>query len=266
MATVFLARDEKHGRRVAVKVLRPDLAASLGAKRFLWEIGIAAQLQHPHILGLIDSGEATGFLYYVMPFIEGESLRGRMDRGPMPPEEVVALSRQVGDALEHAHRQGVIHRDIKPENILLSDGHAIVADFGIATAVTAASDRSITRTGFPVGTVGYMSPEQAAGFAELNERSDVFSLTCVIYEMLVGQVPGMWPSEESGPLGPAPGVGGASAGPESPASAGAPDRRSPGAGRLPGRGVRRKAPVHRPPGGRDRGPGGRTRCVTDPVG
>ena len=198
MATVFLARDEKHGRRVAVKVLRPDLAATLGAERFLREIAIAARLQHPHILGLIDSGEAAGFLYYVMPFIDGESLRTRMDRGPLLPDEVVALARQVGDALEHAHRHGVIHRDIKPENILLSDGHAIVADFGIAKAVTAASDKSITRTGFPVGTVGYMSPEQAAGFSELNERSDVFSLTCVIYEMLIGQVPGMWPSEESG--------------------------------------------------------------------
>ena len=198
MATVFLARDEKHGRQVAVKVLRPDLAATLGAERFLREIAIAARLQHPHILGLIDSGEAAGFLYYVMPFIDGESLRTRMDRGPLLPDEVVALARQVGDALEHAHRHGVIHRDIKPENILLSDGHAIVADFGIAKAVTAASDRSITRTGFPVGTVGYMSPEQAAGFSELNERSDVFSLTCVIYEMLIGQVPGMWPSEESG--------------------------------------------------------------------
>ena len=198
MATVFLARDEKHGRQVAVKVLRPDLAATLGAERFLREIAIAARLQHPHILGLIDSGEAAGFLYYVMPFIDGESLRSRMDRGPLAPDEVVALARQVGGALEHAHRHGVIHRDIKPENILLSDGHAIVADFGIAKAVTAASDKSITRTGFPVGTVGYMSPEQAAGFAELTERSDVFSLTCVIYEMLIGQVPGMWPSEESG--------------------------------------------------------------------
>ncbi len=198
MATVFLARDEKHGRRVAVKVLRPDLAATLGAERFLREIAIAARLQHPHILGLIDSGEAAGFLYYVMPYIDGESLRSRMDRGPLSPDEVIGLARQVGDALDHAHRHGVIHRDIKPENILLADGHAIVADFGIAKAVTAASDRSITRTGFPVGTVGYMSPEQAAGFAELNERSDVFSLTCVIYEMLVGQVPGLWPSEESG--------------------------------------------------------------------
>ena len=198
MATVFLARDEKHGRQVAVKVLRPDLAATLGAERFLREIGIAARLQHPHILGLIDSGEAAGFLYYVMPFVDGESLRARLDRGPLAPDEVVGLARQVGDALEHAHRHGVIHRDIKPENILLADGHAIVADFGIAKAVTAASDKSITRTGFPVGTVGYMSPEQAAGFAELTERSDVFSLTCVIYEMLVGQVPGMWPSEEAG--------------------------------------------------------------------
>jgi len=198
MATVYLARDEKHGRPVALKVLRPDLAATLGAERFLREIAIAARLQHPHILGLIDSGEAGGYLYYVMPFIDGESLRSRLDRGLLSPEEAVAVARQVGDALEYAHRHGVIHRDIKPENILLSDGHAIVADFGVAKAVTVASDRSITRTGFPVGTVGYMSPEQAAGFSALDERSDVFSLTCVIYEMLIGQVPGMWPSEEAG--------------------------------------------------------------------
>ena len=198
MATVYLARDLKHGRSVAVKVLRPDLAATLGAERFLREIQIAAQLQHPHILLLIDSGEANGYLYYVMPFIDGESLRGRLDReGTLPAAAVLELARQVGDALEYAHRHGLVHRDIKPENILLSDGHAIVADFGIAKALTAATDKGLTRTGYPIGTVGYMSPEQAAGFAELNERSDVFSLGCVLYEMLVGKVPGMWPSEES---------------------------------------------------------------------
>ena len=199
MATVYLATDVKHGRSVAVKVLRPDLAASIGAERFLREIQLAARLQHPHILLLIDSGEAAGFLYYVMPFVDGESLRGRLDReGTLPAPEVLDLARQVADALDYAHRHGVVHRDIKPENILLSDGHAIVADFGIAKALTAASDKSLTRTGFPVGTVGYMSPEQAAGFADLNERSDVFSLGCVVYEMVVGLVPGMWPSEESG--------------------------------------------------------------------
>jgi serine/threonine protein kinase len=201
MATVYLAHDQKHQRRVAVKVLRPDLSATLGAERFLREIQIAARLQHPHILLLIDSGEAGGFLYYVMPFIDGESLRGRIDRvGSLEPAEVIELARQVADALEYAHRHGVVHRDIKPENILLSDGHAIVADFGIAKALSEASDRALTRTGYPVGTVGYMSPEQAAGFDALNERSDVFSLTCVIYEMLVGRVPGMWPSDESARL------------------------------------------------------------------
>jgi len=198
MATVYLATDQKHGRKVAVKVLRQDLSATLGAERFLREIRIAAQLQHPHILLLIDSGEAEGLLYYVMPYVEGESLRQRLDRaGTLPPDEVVRLARQVGDALEYAHRHGLVHRDIKPENILLSDGHAIVADFGIAKALTAASDKALTRTGYPVGTVGYMSPEQAAGFQELDARSDVFSLTCVIYEMLVGRVPGMWPSDDS---------------------------------------------------------------------
>lgn len=198
MATVYLARDLKHDREVAVKVLRPDLAATIGAERFLREIQISARLQHPHILLLIDSGEADGFLYYVMPFIAGESLRGRLDREKkLESADVLRLARQVGDALEYAHRHGLVHRDIKPENILLSDDHAIVADFGIAKAVTEAADRSLTRTGFPVGTVGYMSPEQAAGFTDLNERSDVFSLACVIYEMLLGRVPGMWPSDES---------------------------------------------------------------------
>jgi len=199
MATVYLARDPKHGRQVAVKVLRPDLAATLGAERFLREIQIAARLQHPHILLLIDSGETQGFLYYVMPFVDGESLRARIDReGTLAWGDAVAIAGQVGDALQYAHRHGVVHRDIKPENILLTDRHAIVADFGVAKALTEASDRLLTRTGYPVGTIGYMSPEQAAGFGELDERSDVFSLGCVIYEMLVGAVPGRWPSEESG--------------------------------------------------------------------
>jgi len=198
MATVYLARDPKHGRRVAVKVLRPDLAASLGAERFLREIQIAARIQHPHVLLLIDSGEIQGFLYYVMPYVDGESLRTRLDREKtLPWNDVATLASQVGDALECAHRHGVVHRDIKPENILLTDRHAIVADFGVAKALTEASGRLLTRTGYPVGTIGYMSPEQAAGLSELDERSDVFSLACVIYEMLVGAVPGRWPSEES---------------------------------------------------------------------
>ncbi len=198
MATVYVARDVKHGRQVAIKVLRPDLSAALGSERFLREIQIAARLQHPHIVLLIDSGEAAGLLYYVMPFVNGESLRSRLEReGRLAPEAVVAIAREVGDALDYANRQGVVHRDIKPENILLADGHAVVADFGVAKALTEASDKSLTRTGYPVGTVGYMSPEQAAGFADLNERSDVFSLACVIYEMLVGRVPGMWPSDDA---------------------------------------------------------------------
>lgn len=198
MATVYQATDIKHGRRVAVKVLRSDLAASVGTDRFLREITIAAQLQHPHILLLIDSGEAGGHLYYVMPLIEGGSLRTRLDAGEaIPVDEVARLARQVSDALDYAHRRGLVHRDIKPENILLNDGLAVVADFGIAKALTEASDRSLTRTGFPLGTVGYMSPEQAAGFTDLDARSDVFSLACVIYELLVGRIPGMWPSDES---------------------------------------------------------------------
>ncbi|MHB1327128.1 MAG: serine/threonine-protein kinase [Gemmatimonadales bacterium] len=198
MATVYQATDVKHGRRVAVKVLRSDLAASVGSDRFLREITIAAQLQHPHILLLIDSGEAGGHLYYVMPLIEGGSPRTRLEtREAIAVDEVIRLARQVSDALDYAHRNGLVHRDIKPENILLNDGLAVVADFGIAKALTEATDRSLTRTGFPLGTVGYMSPEQAAGFTALDARSDVFSLACVIYELLVGRVPGMWPSDES---------------------------------------------------------------------
>jgi serine/threonine protein kinase len=197
-ATVYLAHDKKHGRQVAVKVLRSDLSAALGTERFLREIEIAARLQHPHILLLIDSGEADGRLYYVMPYIAGESLRARLDRrGRLDPSEALGIAREVGDALDYAHRHGVVHRDIKPENVLLSDGHAVVADFGVAKALTVAADRNVTRTGYPVGTIGYMSPEQAAGDTQLDARSDCFSLAVVCYEMLVGVVPGRWMSDES---------------------------------------------------------------------
>ena len=193
MANVYLARDKKHGRNVAVKVLRPDLAASIGADRFLKEIEIAAQLNHPHILMLIDSGEAAEFLYYVMPFVSGESLRDKLNREKrLDPETSVCIAKEVADALGYAHRQGVLHRDIKPENILLSEGHAVVADFGIAKAIMTAGSENLTRSGFPLGTPGYMSPEQAAGQTDLDVRTDVYSLACVVYETLVGDTPGMW--------------------------------------------------------------------------
>ena len=198
-ATVYRARDLKHGREVALKVLSRDLSATIGVERFLREIQIAARLQHPHVLLLIDSGEVEGLPYYVMPFIQGESLRGMIDRlTTLPSKQVVALTTEVADALDYSHRAGLIHRDIKPENILLSEGHAIVADFGVAKAISTAAERSITRTGFPVGTVGYMSPEQAAGVTDLDRGSDVFSLGCVVYEMLIGAPPGRWLSEEAG--------------------------------------------------------------------
>jgi serine/threonine protein kinase len=197
MATVYLARDVRHNREVAVKVLKPDLRASIGVDRFLREIEIAAQLTHPHILPLLDSGDADGVLHYVMPYIDGESLRGLLDRNKrLELSQARQLVQETADALGYAHRQGVVHRDIKPENILLSDGHAVVADFGIAKAIFSAGAGNLTRTGFPVGTPGYMSPEQAAGRSDLDERSDVFSLACVCYEMLVGDVPAMWVTED----------------------------------------------------------------------
>jgi serine/threonine protein kinase len=198
MATVYLARDLRYDRAVALKVLHAELSATLGAERFQREILIAARLQHPHILMLIEAGEAAGRLYYTMPFVEGESLRQRLLRDRVvAPAQAVGLVREVADALDYAHQRGVIHRDIKPENILLSAGHALVADFGVAKAVTTATDQALTRTGFPVGTVGYMSPEQAAGITDLNERTDVYSLAATTYEMLVGEIPGMWPGEEA---------------------------------------------------------------------
>jgi TolB-like protein/Tfp pilus assembly protein PilF/tRNA A-37 threonylcarbamoyl transferase component Bud32 len=189
MATVYLARDPKHQRSVAVKVLHPELAAGLGAERFLREIRIEAGLQHPHILPLHDSGEADGFLYFVMPYVPGESLRQRLVReGPLPIEDALRIAGEVADALSHAHEHGVVHRDIKPENILLSGGHALVADFGIAKAVETAGDQRLTETGWGMGTPAYMSPEQIVG-AAVDGRSDLYGLGCVLYEMLAGQPP-----------------------------------------------------------------------------
>ncbi len=190
MATVYLAQDLKHDRQVAVKVLRPELAAVLGAERFLHEIKVTANLQHPHILPLHDSGEADGFLYYVMPYVEGESLRDRLNHErQLSVDEAIEITRAVASALDYAHRHDVIHRDIKPENILLHDGQALVADFGIALAVSAAAGTRLTETGLSLGTPHYMSPEQATADRELDARSDLYSLACVTYEMLAGQPP-----------------------------------------------------------------------------
>jgi serine/threonine-protein kinase len=190
MATVYLARDCRHDRPVAIKVLRPELAASLGADRFLREIKVAAHLQHPNILALYDSGEAGGFLYYVMPFVEGESLRARLDRETqLSLPDAIQLTCEVAEALQCAHQRGIIHRDIKPENILIQAGHALVADFGIARALSQAGADKLTETGMAVGTPHYMSPEQGLGGNHLDGRSDEYSLACVLYEMLVGQPP-----------------------------------------------------------------------------
>jgi TolB-like protein/tetratricopeptide (TPR) repeat protein/tRNA A-37 threonylcarbamoyl transferase component Bud32 len=190
MATVYRAHDLKHDRSVALKVLKPELAAALGTERFLREITLTARLDHPHILPLLDSGEAAGLLYYVMPYVEGESLRARLDREKqLPLDDALRIAREVADALSYAHQQGVVHRDIKPGNILLARGHARVADLGIARAVTAAGGQTLTETGLAVGTPAYMSPEQASGEREVDARSDVYSLGCVVYEMLAGQPP-----------------------------------------------------------------------------
>ena len=190
MATVYLADDLKHHRQVAIKVLRPELGSLLGPDRFAREIRIAAALNHPHILPLHDSGAAGGRFYYVMPFVAGESLRQRLAReGPLPIDEAIRIIRQVASALHYAHLQGVIHRDIKPETILLHEGEALVADFGIALAADAAAGERLTKTGLMVGTPEYMSPEQAAGERTLDARSDVYSLGCVLYELLAGEPP-----------------------------------------------------------------------------
>jgi len=198
MATVYLAQDVRHHRRVALKVLRPELAAVIGADRFLQEIRVTANLQHPHILPLHDSGEADSFLYYVMPYVEGESLRGRLNRErQLPIEEAVRTATEVAAALDYAHRRGVIHRDIKPENILLASGAAVVADFGIARAVAEAGGGRLTETGLSLGTPQYMSPEQATADRELDGRSDVYALGCVLYEMLAGEPPHTGPTTQS---------------------------------------------------------------------
>ncbi len=197
MATVYLAEDLKHHRLVALKVLRPELAAALGPDRFLREIEISAQLHHPHILPLYDSGEAEGLLYYVMPFVEGESLAERLAReGQLAIGEAVELARYVALALSYAHSLGVVHRDIKPGNILLSAGEPIVADFGVAKALTAAGQNELTDSGFVVGTVLYMSPEQASGERVLDGRTDLYALGCVLYEMLAGTPPFTGPSPQ----------------------------------------------------------------------
>ena len=190
MATVYLARDLKHDRDVAIKVLHPELAAALGSERFLSEIKTTARLQHPHILPLLDSGAADGLLYYVMPFVAGETLRARLDRErQLPIPDAIRLAREVAGALDYAHRHGVIHRDIKPENVLLHDGSALVADFGIALAVQTAGGQRMTQTGLSLGTPQYMSPEQAMGERSVDSRTDIYALGAVTYEMLAGDAP-----------------------------------------------------------------------------
>ncbi|MEO8227958.1 MAG: protein kinase, partial [Gemmatimonadota bacterium] len=193
MATVYLAHDVRHDRSVALKVLHPELAHALGPERFQREIRLAARLQHPHILSVYDSGETAGQLWFTMPFVEGESLRDRLNREKqLPLGDALRIARESAEALDYAHRHGVVHRDIKPENMLLSESHALIADFGIARALTAASggrDEHLTETGTSIGTAAYMSPEQAAGERELDARSDIYSLATVLYEMLAGQTP-----------------------------------------------------------------------------
>ena len=198
MATVYLAEDFRHGREVAVKVLHPDLASALGTDRFLREIRLAARLNHPHILPLFDSGEADGFLYYVMPYIEGETLRDLLNReGRLSIDHACGIARSVAGALDYANKNKIVHRDIKPENIMINEGEAMVMDFGIAKALTAASNETLTQIGMVVGTPAYVSPEQAAGETEIDGRSDQYSLGCVVYEMLSGERPFTGPTAQA---------------------------------------------------------------------
>ncbi|MGH7512509.1 MAG: serine/threonine-protein kinase, partial [Gemmatimonadales bacterium] len=199
MATVFLAQDVKHDRPVALKVLHPELANSLGPERFLREIKLAARLQHPHVLTVLDSGETGGRLWFTMPFVEGESLRDRLKRErQLPLEDALRIARQAAQALHYAHEHGVVHRDIKPENLLLtSDGNTLVADFGIARALGPADDDQLTQTGMSVGTPAYMSPEQATGDRALDARSDIYSLGSVLFEMLAGEQPYTGPTMQA---------------------------------------------------------------------
>jgi eukaryotic-like serine/threonine-protein kinase len=190
MATVYLATDDKHDRKVALKVLKPELAAVLGPDRFPREIRIVAQFNHPHILSLYDSGESDGFLYYVMPFVEGESLRQRMRReGQLPIGDAVRILREVVDALAYAHERGIVHRDIKPDNVMISGRHAVVTDFGVAKAVSAAGGEKLTTVGIAVGTPTYMAPEQAMGEANVDHRADLYAVGALGYEMLTGKPP-----------------------------------------------------------------------------
>src|SRR6476619_3066365 len=190
MATVYLARDIRHDRHVALKLLNPELGAVLGVERFLAEIKVTANLQHPNLLPLFDSGAAEGLLFYVMPFVEGESLRARLEREKqLPIDEAIRISIAIANALDYAHSHGVIHRDLKPENILLQAGQPVIADFGIALAVSKAGGNRITQTGLSLGTPQYMSPEQATGDRVIDGRSDIYSLGAVTYEMLTGDAP-----------------------------------------------------------------------------
>src|SRR5438552_7114683 len=190
MATVYLARDIRHDRTVALKVLNPELGAMLGTDRFLTEIRVTANLQHPNLLPLFDSGEADGLLFYVMPYVEGETLRTRIEREKqLPVDEAIRIAVAIANALEYAHSHGVIHRDLKPENILLQSGEPVVADFGIALAVSKAGGNRITQTGLSLGTPNYMSPEQATGDRTIDARSDIYSLGAMTYEMLTGEPP-----------------------------------------------------------------------------
>ncbi len=199
MATVYLAHDIKHDRKVALKVLRPELASILGAERFLTEIKTTANLQHPHILALHDSGEADGVVFYVMPYVEGESLRDRLNREhQLPVDEAVRIAREVAGALDYAHRHNVVHRDIKPENILLHEGQALVADFGIALAASRSDSGSrMTETGMSLGTPHYMAPEQAMGEREITAKADIYALGCVLYESLAGEPPFTGPTAQA---------------------------------------------------------------------
>src|SRR6188474_3202948 len=196
MAVVYLAHDPRHDRKVALKVLRPEISAEIGADRFLREIKMAAGLTHPHILPVYDSGEADGLLFYVMPNMEGRSLRERLDaEKQLPLDEALRITREVAAALDYAHRNRVVHRDIKPENILFQEGNAMVADFGIGKALTGTGN--VTQTGLAIGTPAYMSPEQASGEHEIDGRSDIYSLGCVLYEMLTGEIPFTGPTPQA---------------------------------------------------------------------